>query len=113
MHDFVGTPSISADIVNNAARFFFNLQNNSVSVAEKQALAVNIYPNPSSDWLRIENNQGLEMAVQLKNMQGQTLLQSLLADGEALPLTELTAGFYLLQITQNNNTQLHKIVIRK
>jgi para-nitrobenzyl esterase len=113
MHDFVGTPSISADIVNNAARFFFNLQNNSVSVAEKQTLAVNIYPNPSSDWLRIENNQGLEMAVQLKNMQGQTLLQSLLADGEALPLTELTAGFYLLQITQNNNTQLHKIVIRK
>jgi para-nitrobenzyl esterase len=113
MHDFVATPSISADIVNNAARFFFNLQNNSVSVAEKQALALNIYPNPSSDWLRIENNQGLEMAVQLKNMQGQTLLQSLLADGEALPLTELTAGFYLLQITQNNNTQLHKIVIRK
>ncbi|MDP2187065.1 MAG: T9SS type A sorting domain-containing protein [Sphingobacteriaceae bacterium] len=113
MHDFVSTPSISADIVNNAARFFFNLQNNSVSLAEKPALTVNIYPNPSSDWLRIENNQGLEMEVELKNMHGQTLLQSLLADGEALPLTELTAGFYLLQITQNNNTQLHKIVIRK
>ncbi len=113
LHDFVATPSISADIINNAARFFFNLQNNSVNVAETESLALNIYPNPSSDWLRIENQQGIEMDVQLKNLHGQVLLQSKLADGEVLPLSTISAGFYFLQITQNNNTQLHKIVIRK
>jgi para-nitrobenzyl esterase len=113
LHDFVATPSISADIISNAARFFYNMQNNSVSVAETPALAVNIYPNPSTDWLRIENNQGLNMQVALKNLQGQTILQSQLADGELLPLAEVSSGFYFLQISQNNRTQLHKIVIRK
>lgn len=113
LHNFVATPSISADIINNAARFFYNLQNNSVSVSETQALTVNIYPNPSTDWLRIENQKGLDMEVQLKNLHGQTLLKTTMADREMLPLTTVSAGFYFLQITQNNNTQLHKIVIRK
>jgi len=113
LHNFVAIPSISADIINNAARFFYNLQNNSVSVSEANQFRVHIYPNPASNWLRIENKEGIEMEVLIKNIQGQTLLQTTLADGEILPLTEVATGMYFLQINQNNNTQLHKIIVRK
>jgi acetyl esterase/lipase len=113
MHNFVVTPSISADIVSNAARFFYNLQNNSVDVQEQSKLHSLVYPNPTSEQLFVKSSASGDLHVSIKNLQGKTLLSQTLEAGTAIDLTAFSAGIYLVQITQNNTVEVHKLLVKK
>lgn len=113
LHNFVTTPSISADIISNAARFFYNLQNNSVSVQAHSKLQSRIYPNPTSEQLFVTSSESGDLQVSIKNLQGQTLLSQTLEGGASIALDAFAAGIYLVHIAQNNQMQVHKLVVKK
>lgn len=113
LHNFVTTPSISADIISNAARFFYNLQNNSVSVQAHSKLQSRIYPNPTSEQLFVSSSESGNLQVNIKNLQGQTLLSQTLEGGASIALDVFSAGVYLVYIAQNNQVQVHKLVVKK
>lgn len=113
LHNFVTTPSISADIISNAARFFYNLQNNSVSVQAHSKLQSRIYPNPTSEQLFVSSSESGDLQVNIKNLQGQTLLSQTLEGGASIALDTFAAGIYLVHIAQNNQVQVHKLVVKK
>jgi hypothetical protein len=99
--------------VSNAARFFYNLQNNSVDVQEQSKLHSLVYPNPTSDQLFVKSSASGDLHVGIKNLQGKTLLSQTLEAGTAIDLTAFAAGIYLVQIAQNNTVEVHKLIIKK
>jgi hypothetical protein len=113
MHNFIVTPSISADIVSNAARFFYNLQNNSVGIQEQSKLHSLVYPNPTSEQLFVTSSASGDLHVSIKTLQGKTLLLQTLEAGTAIDLTAFAAGIYLVEITQNNTVEVHKLIVKK
>lgn len=75
---------------------------------------VRIYPNPATDHLKIELDSPLDgasavlMDLSGRIISGQKLDRSLLHE---FHFPEVTKGTYLLRITENKNTSIHKIVI--
>lgn len=111
-HALVADPSISSDIISNAARFFYNFQNNSVATEPINAATFKAYPNPVRDALQIEWKAPGAAQIELRNAQGQVVLQTSLNPGESLPMSELPAGTYLLRVQQNNQSYSPKIILK-
>jgi hypothetical protein len=110
-HDLVNNPSISADIINNGARFFYNLQNNSVFVAENKKLDVKLYPNPSTGLLYCETAQPGGFNIQIHSLQGKLVIDKQLDSTVPLDLSFLPAGMYLAYIKQGSAIKTEKIIL--
>lgn len=76
---------------------------------------VKIYPNPARDFLYIEPGRQGQMEVQIYNAMGQLELVPIdfRDDMRVVALEDLSAGVYLLVITQGDYTQTEKLVIDK
>jgi hypothetical protein len=60
----------------------------------------NLYPNPASDWLHIDNSQGRLGRITLLNSAGALVLQNALhAGSNRLDVHDLPAGLYTLRMT--------------
>lgn len=73
---------------------------------------LDIYPNPVRDYLRIFNTIDDNYSVRLFNMDGLMLLQKQRIRDELLDLKMLSAGIYLLQISNKNNVVRNKLIVK-
>lgn len=74
---------------------------NYVGVAEVSIPEFNIYPNPATDFISIENNS-TNGTLQMINVLGQTVLTSLVQKGYSkIPLSGLMPGIYSYQLMAN------------
>ena len=72
-----------------------------------------VYPNPASDRVTLEMANVKDATVQFYSSTGQLLnLNSVLHDGKmTFNTASLSPGVYYLNITQNGNVEVHKVVI--
>jgi hypothetical protein len=57
-----------------------------------------VYPNPSSDWLKVELPQGLTAELTVTNAQGQVIRKVGSSAGFVLNVQEFPAGIYQVRI---------------
>lgn len=68
---------------------------------------INIYPNPTSDYIYISGNKKIN-TLELYNVNGQKVLQS---KGNTIDISSLTKGVYILKtFTENNEVFTNKII---
>lgn len=74
-----------------------------------------VYPNPTSDFLRIESNGAGIAAIKIRSEMGYILKVPFTeTDGNfILNTASLAAGIYILEIQQEARTTVHKVVIEK
>lgn len=81
-------------------------------VATKLSPKMTVYPNPTTDYMRIDGFTG-KMTISLTNMQGQIVMQGLQIHlDEVLDLSEVAPGQYVLtMITENGKRQIEKVSV--
>ncbi len=76
-----------------------------------------VYPNPTTGMITIEFNQnsGENCKVSVSNLTGAVVFRKELTDVDnyQIDLTNQISGFYVLRIVINNQSYVHKLVIRK
>jgi len=72
-------------------------------------LEVSLYPNPVNDVLNIETALDIQ-TVEIYNIQGQKVLSS---NQKQINTQNLSAGIYLVNITDTNNNKISKKIIKK
>lgn len=79
-----------------------------VGIGELNALALNIYPNPTKVFVTIEF-EGI-FNYELTNLNGAIIMQSTATDKEVISLENLARGVYFVRIKSNDTTQTVKVV---
>lgn len=76
--------------------------------------AIEVYPNPATDWVRIAGMEhASNLMVQIMGMDGSLKRDVQVQPGEAIPVSDLTAGFYVVRVrTENGNWQATKMIRR-
>jgi len=74
---------------------------------------INIFPNPAEDHFTIENSSGSDFTMNMWNLNGQ-LIKSLKAKGTnfMLETTDFSSGVYLVEISDEENIEREKLIIR-
>lgn len=74
-----------------------------------------IYPNPTSDWIRVDFDAGQKIAfLTIRNLEGKTLMQrKLISDltGISLSTKDFDTGVYLMTVATEQEYQTKKLVI--
>lgn len=94
---------------------FFNYSCDDIATETIEKTPVNttlIYPNPSSGSFMIEFNGSIDCSINICNENGQVLFSKDVTDAKTLPINiDLPKGFYLIGITTNKGTHIHKLLI--
>jgi len=59
-----------------------------------KSVQITVYPNPSSDYIKIYSSLPMKMDLEIFDMQGQVLLKQKLAYGEEIDISHLATGTY-------------------
>ncbi len=90
--------------------YYFNAS--PTSTEEVEGVKVDVFPNPTTDRIRINSIPGLQR-VQVFSMTGQNVYQNQLASGEWLDLQHLPKGTYLLRLMGEHRQTLGAKLIQK
>lgn len=81
----------------------------SVSAFTPNATELNIYPNPASDWLTVENCDG--NLIQISDLQGKIVHRQVArSEQEIVPLHQVQSGTYVLSVFLLSGSQVSRIV---
>jgi hypothetical protein len=70
-----------------------------------------IYPNPSKDYLTIENIQHAAAVIEISNMQGKFITSlAINADKTNIDVSALTAGVYMVKLKAGNEVMVKKFI---
>ncbi|WP_421920206.1 T9SS type A sorting domain-containing protein [Marinifilum sp.] len=77
----------------------------------KNGIELKVYPNPFSDYLKIENKDNLKMDIKLYNIQGK-LVKSIVTSEQLIELStaNLSAGIYVLNVSSNESVKSFKVI---
>lgn len=76
--------------------YYFNQGTN--GVAERFSEAVKVYPNPTQDWIIIDNADNNVVTADLYDINGKMVLSSTVNGNQRLSIQELPAGNYILKM---------------
>ncbi len=84
--------------------------NASIGIEENNELFVHIQPNPTNNYFEIVGD--FENAkIELMNIQGQTLMNKNILNGEKISVEGLGAGIYVVKIADGNSVSYRRIVV--
>ncbi|MFC4723171.1 T9SS type A sorting domain-containing protein [Geojedonia litorea] len=88
-------------------------QNNAVILnAENEIVDLNVYPNPVTNGkLFITTHENLVKTIEIFDVLGKKIFTTRLS-GQAIDVSQITSGVYILKITQNNISATRKLVIK-
>ena len=86
--------------INTSATYYFN---HAVGIAEKFSEAIKIYPNPTQDYISIDNTENLAVKADIYSVTGKLVLSSSLTGSERINVQELPAGNYILKLLDGNS----------
>lgn len=112
-HDLFSNGAISQDIQAQMARFFFNMQNNSVSVKAYLAADWLAYPNPSRGELRLKINDNDWVDVLIHGLDGRQYYSGKHLNGDVLELHHLSNGLYVISFGRAKVYKQQKFSIYK
>lgn len=96
--------------------FGYYTTNDFVSVNEVSAINASIYPNPSTGILHVDySGKGLIQGIVVRDINGRTLysLKNVNANSTDLDLSNLTNGYYMIELTTESGIGVRKIQIIK
>jgi hypothetical protein len=74
-------------------------------------IALSIYPNPTTDEIRVNNNNSGIRRARLVNSNGQLIKEFLLQDGEnVIGVNDLSNGIYFLQYENGSSYSMEQFV---
>ncbi|MDB4516778.1 T9SS type A sorting domain-containing protein [Crocinitomicaceae bacterium] len=82
----------------------------SLSLDDIDSDQLTIYPNPADNEIHIGN--ATEGVVTIFNAQGQMVLNKNLEGASSLDISELPSGFYLVQLTNKEQTREQKLIVK-
>jgi photosystem II stability/assembly factor-like uncharacterized protein len=85
-------------------------------LAEKDLTTFRIYPNPATDMLTIEHQQGIEAAISIYDENGKEVYSSIWPEQLArktIDISALHAGIYLVKINSARSQFIEKLMISK
>ena len=72
---------------------------------------INIYPNPTSDFMTVENEFNKNVVYNLVDLNGKVLVADIVAtNGTIIDISRLETGIYYLKPTENQFNTVHKIM---
>lgn len=69
-----------------------------------------IYPNPATDEIHFQN--ATNGTVSIFNTQGQLVMNEKLNGASVMDISELTSGFYLIRLTDNDQSKEQKLIVK-
>jgi len=85
-----------------------------ISISESGAndfLAVNIFPNPTSDFLIVDSKTGQPSVISIFDFSGNRVFETQnYVSGDSIDLRDLTQGCYLVRVQNGNSTTTRSIV---
>ncbi|MCF8226049.1 MAG: T9SS type A sorting domain-containing protein [Bacteroidales bacterium] len=82
------------------------------NVTEFNNFNVNIYPNPATDVLFVENSSGMEMQFDIYDITGKKMMNTLIrGDFEEVDIIDLKPSLYFIKITIDGSTRVDKVII--
>ena len=103
-------------IIDQTTLFFYNyLQNNpsNTTLQNKVFKDLNIYPNPTSEWIQIHGAVSENIIVQIFDLRGTRMMNEQLTHQNRLSVNSLNEGIYIIKVTDNDLTTTTKLIIRK
>lgn len=90
-------------------------QNNNLSVLtpEQDAVAAILYPNPTSGQLKIEFSDNQKRSLRIIDQKGKVVLEREIISTDVIDLTNLNAGQYLVELTDDKNNSITRKVIKR
>lgn len=82
-----------------------------ISIRRSVESTVNIYPNPASDYIYVENTPTPYFTVQLIDAKGRIISTHL--NTNKIAVKNMTNGVYYVQILSNEQNSMRKVVIQK
>lgn len=110
-HDLVSDTPRWNHLLLQTARFFYNLQNNSVSVANLSAQEMQLYPNPSSGWLLVKGLDEATARLSLTDLSGKLIYSSEIKPNERISLLEIPAGLYLAHLITSTGVYQQRLIL--
>ena len=74
------------------------------------SLNVSIYPNPSNDYVSIENNTEAELSIRIISLSGRMFHQCILSSYSKIEIGRLPPGVAVIEITGENSEQLRRLI---
>lgn len=71
-------------------------------------LEIKIYPNPSTEYITIQNAEGKKMDFEMINMQGRTIRKGSVLTNEKISTSDLLPGQYIINITEGQRRVVEK-----
>ena len=82
------------------------------TIAEDEMVEVNVYPNPTVDFVTVSAGEDYVKQVSVFNANGQRINTSVAPIGGKIDMTELPAGMYILEVTTTSG-MAHVEVIKE
>ncbi|MBK6522464.1 MAG: T9SS type A sorting domain-containing protein [Sphingobacteriaceae bacterium] len=110
----LNTKQSYASLPNFDQAYFYPLLNNSC-VTEVEEISINhfkIYPNPTINFMIIENIQGFDFEMQIFDVNGKIIETSYISAFETknINTTQLSSGIYILQLKNNSKVLNYKLI---
>ena len=86
------------------------LSNSTLSNTNFDKVALNIYPNPTSNLLHIETKQTAITAVEIFDLQGKQVMQLNSTDLKNVDVSQLTNGMYFIKVSTSEGVLTKKFV---
>lgn len=83
------------------------------SVEEGLVAELEVYPNPTTNYLNIKNDDNLPLSIELVDINGNMILQKDNYFAKSLNLTNLASGVYVLKLNYKNHIKIEKVTIIK
>lgn len=80
----------------------------SVSIEELNSPFINLYPNPSSDYISIDINEPFE--INILDLNGRFIFSESLMPSESINIKSLSTGSYLLEISEGDKKVVTKFI---
>ena len=77
------------------------------------AIAVNIYPNPTTDRIKIRSNQPEELKVRLFDLEGRIINQAQGTGIQQMDVSQLPSGVYIVDVNQGMENYRKRIIVKK
>ncbi|MEO9965289.1 MAG: T9SS type A sorting domain-containing protein [Reichenbachiella sp.] len=72
-----------------------------------------VYPNPATEWIKIEGAKSGQVQVRLLNIDGKIVLDQKISLADRINVTQLQSGLYMLQAIHDDITTTTKILIHR
>lgn len=99
----------------NNGDYFFTARDSAdftvLSIDDATALDFAIFPNPASDFIQIDTGSNQNKQVDIYTITGTKVFSTVLST-EALNISKLSSGLYIIQVSQEDTSATAKLIIR-